>query len=74
MLVFLRVRAHIRARHVLGHYAMQNRTPDPGTSDQVRRKVRWHTPELKRLDVDLTAGNHRNSNDPVTGQNQFLLS
>jgi len=53
---------------------MQNRTPDPGTSDQVRRKVRWHTPELKRLDVDLTAGNHRNSNDPVTGQNQFLLS
>jgi hypothetical protein len=58
----------------MGHREMQNRTPDPGTSSQARSKARWHAPELKRLDVDLTAGNHRNSNDPVTGQNQFLLS
>jgi len=38
------------------------------------RKARWHTPVFKRLDVDLTAGNKRNSNDPPTGQNHFLNS
>lgn len=37
-------------------------------------KARWHAPVFKRLDVDLTAGNHRNSNDPAIHQNQFLIS
>jgi hypothetical protein len=37
-------------------------------------KVRWHAPTLKRLDVDLTAGNKRNSNDAPTSQNLFLNS
>ena len=37
-------------------------------------KAPWHAPVFKRLDVDLTAGNRRNSNDPPTGQNQHLNS
>jgi hypothetical protein len=37
-------------------------------------KAPWHAPVLKRLDVDLTAGNKRNSNDPPTGANHFLNS
>lgn len=65
---------HVRAFYAVGHCDMQNRTSDPGASDQARKKARWHAPELKRLDVDLTAGNHRNSNDPATGQNQFFVS
>ncbi len=40
-------------------------------SAQVGRKARWHAPILKRLDVDLTAGNARTSNEPPTRQNQF---
>jgi len=37
-------------------------------------KAPWHAPVFKRLDVDLTAGTRRNSNDPPTGQNQHLNS
>jgi hypothetical protein len=37
-------------------------------------KARWRAPTLKRLDVDLTAGNKRNSNDAPTSQNLFLNS
>jgi len=44
----------------------------PGS--QVGRKAPWHAPVLKRLDIDLTAGNKRNSNDSPTAQNQFLNS
>ena len=36
-----------------------------------RTKRRWHAPVLKRLDVDLTAGTPRTSNEPPTGRNQF---
>ena len=45
-----------------------------GSAPSTTGKARWHTPVFKRLDVDLTAGNKRNSNDPPTGQNHFLNS
>lgn len=46
----------------------------PEAAAQPGGKARWHAPVFKRLDVDLTAGNKRNSNDPGTRQNQFLFS
>jgi len=61
-----------------GHRGMQNGTFETSTSKASsapgKAKARWHAPELKRLDVDLTAGNHRNSNDPAIHQNQYLNS
>jgi hypothetical protein len=44
------------------------------TNGSTAEKARWHAPTLKRLDVDLTAGNKRNANDAPTGQNLFLNS
>lgn len=49
-------------------------TGDSNMESQSSDKVRWHAPTLKRLDVDLTAGNKRNSNDAPTSQNLFLNS
>ena len=42
-----------------------------GTGAQAREKSRWHAPLLKRLDVDLTAGTPRTSNEAPTGRTQF---
>lgn len=56
---------------------MQDRTLTTNGSNaesQTEGKLRWHAPTLKRLDVDMTAGNKRNANDPATGQNLFLNS
>lgn len=39
-----------------------------------RTKLRWHAPVLKRLDVDLTAGTPRTSNEMPPGRNQFAGS
>ena len=49
-------------------------TNSSNTESQLGEKARWHAPALKRLDVDLTAGNKRNSNDAPTSQNLFLNS
>jgi len=56
---------------------MQDRTlttNSSNTESQMGEKARWRAPTLKRLDVDLTAGNKRNSNDAPTSQNLFLNS
>ena len=61
----------------MGHLDMQSRKADTSTTrtpTQPSLKARWHTPVFKQLDVDLTAGNKRNSNDAPTAQNQFLNS
>lgn len=55
---------------------MQDRGPGEGGASggdvgPSRMKLRWHAPVLKRLDVDLTAGTPRTSNEPPTGRNQF---
>jgi hypothetical protein len=44
---------------------------EPGLSPKETGKARWHAPVLKRLDVDLTAGNARTSNEPPIRQTQF---
>jgi hypothetical protein len=49
-------------------------TSSSNTESQTGGKAPWHAPTLKRLDVDLTAGNKRNSNDAPTSQNLFLNS
>jgi hypothetical protein len=53
---------------------MQDRTLMTNSTGTESGKARWHAPTLKRLDVDLTAGNKRNANDPPVGQNHFLNS
>jgi len=42
-----------------------------GSGAYANVKSPWHAPLLKRLDVDLTAGSPRTSNEPPTGRNQF---
>jgi len=58
---------------LLGHQIMQDQKYGSGNGEgaQVGGKARWHAPTLKRLDVDLTAGNARTSNEPPTRQTQF---
>jgi hypothetical protein len=53
---------------------MQDRTLATNDTGTDAGKARWHAPTLKRLDVDLTAGNRRNSNDPPVGQSHHLNS
>jgi hypothetical protein len=54
----------------MGHRNMQDHESHTSTPKQ-SGKARWHAPVLKRLDVDLTAGNARTSNEPPTRQTQF---
>ena len=64
MLAFHPVQAHLGRLAEWGNRLMQDRTlTTNGSNAELRtgEKARWHAPTLKRLDVDLTAGNKRNS-------------